>query len=651
MLLSKPAILKSRAFGLPVMLLIAAAALSGQTPPADSEVPKVEPLKQSITVNANVTADAPASIVEIRKPELEKIPGVNLEERMRAVPGFSMFRRSSSLVANPTTQGVSLRGLGSTGASRTLVLWDGIPVNSPFGGWIYWTRLAPEDTERIEMSRGASTSVFGDKAMGGAINIFSRPPEPWRMTLGVDGGNAGQVGVYGGFSNLWGKLGLSGHVRAFTMDGYYIVPEANRGRIDQLAGVDFVAGVIRLDFLGARDRFFLRLDTLAEQRKNGTLLTPNSTGLGTLAASWARAMTNDELLVSAYHTRENYHASFASVGAGRNSEAQTFTQHAPSQAVGAAGLWRHNTSRWNAIFGGDFVRAEGSSTDYLVPGGVRFGEGVRFSRGFFGQWNGALGPARLFAGARQDFTGNGSSFFSPSGGVTMGHSLLRVRASAYRSFRAPTLNELYRTFRAGNSVTQANPDLAPEKLFGAEAGFDLVGERRRLSVTAFRNDLTDLITNVTLSVTPSLTTRQRQNAAAAVTHGIEATLRQFWGRHWQGELAWLYADSRYSSGLRIPQVAKNQGSALLTWSRRSTFVSAGVRAWSLQFEDDLNNLPLAGFSTVQFAARQQIVSHLSAKFEMENALDHQYLSGRTPAPQIGAPRLFRVGLLWDGPVH
>ncbi len=76
-----------------------------------------------------------------------------------------------------------------------------------------------------------------------------------------------------------------------------------------------------------------------------------------------------------------------------------------------------------------------------------------------------------------------------------------------------------------------------------------------------------------------------------------------------------------------------------------------MRAWSLQFEDDLNNLPLAGFSTVQFAARQQIVSHLSAKFEMENALDHQYLSGRTPAPQIGAPRLFRVGLLWDGPVH
>ena len=209
----------------------------------DPEPAKLDPLKQSITVNANIAAEAPASIVEIGRPQLEQIPGENLDDRLRYVPGFSMFRRSSSLAANPTTQGISLRGLGSSGASRTLLLWDGIPVNSPFGGWIYWTRLAPEDVERIEMSRGASTSVFGDKAMGGTINIFSRPPEPCHLTLGADGGNAGQVQLYGGFSHLWKSFGVSAHVRSFTMDGYYIVPAANRGPVDQLAGVEFVAGV------------------------------------------------------------------------------------------------------------------------------------------------------------------------------------------------------------------------------------------------------------------------------------------------------------------------------------------------------------------------------------------------------------------------
>jgi outer membrane cobalamin receptor len=101
----------------------------------------------------------------------------------------------------------------------------------------------------------------------------------------------------------------------------------------------------------------------------------------------------------------------------------------------------------------------------------------------------------------------------------------------------------------------------------------------------------------------------------------------------------------------VPQVAKQQGSASLAWMAGRTFISAGLRAFSLQFEDDLNTLPLAGFSTVQLAARQRLTASLSASFEMENALNHQYLTGRTPAPQIGAPRLYRVGLRWDGPVR
>jgi outer membrane cobalamin receptor len=624
--------------------------LCAQTAP-EADPAKIDPLKQSITVNANIAAEAPAAMTEIGRTQLQELPGENLDDRLRYIPGFSMFRRSSSLAANPTTQGISLRGLGSSGASRTLLLWDGIPVNSPFGGWIYWTRLAPEDIERIEMSRGASTSVFGDKAMGGTINIFSRPPEPWHMELGADGGNVGQVELYGGFSHVWKTFGVSAHVRSFTADGYYIVPAANRGPVDQLAGVEFVAGTIRLDYLGARNKVFLRLDTLAEERKNGTPLTPNSTGLGSLATSWAHDSAHDGLLVSAYHTRENYHAWFSSIGAGRRTETLSFMQHAPSDETGLAGLWRHSATSWTAMAGGDVTRTAGSSTDYLIPTGIRFGEGIRWSRGVFGQWNGKAGPAMLFLGAREDFTGNGYSFFSPSGGIAAGKGLFRVRASAYRSFRAPTLNELYRTFRAGNSLTQANADLLPETLFGAEAGFDMVGETRRLSFTAFRNSLDDVITNVTLSSTPALITRQRQNAATAVTHGVEANLRQHFGQHWQGELSYLFADSRYATGLRIPQVAKQQGSASVTWLNARTFISAGVRAYSLQFEDDLNTLPLPGFSTVQVSARQRLTRSLSARFEMENALDHQYLTGRTPAPQIGAPRLYRVGLHWDGPVH
>src|SRR4051812_24237028 len=135
----------------------------------------VPPQKTSITVMERVEAEAPASITVLDREDVEQQPGVNLDDRLRSIPGFSLFRRSSSLVANPTTQGVSLRGLGSSGASRTLILWDGVPINDPFGGWVYWTRVDPEELSRVEISRGASTSVFGDRAMSGAIALFSRP--------------------------------------------------------------------------------------------------------------------------------------------------------------------------------------------------------------------------------------------------------------------------------------------------------------------------------------------------------------------------------------------------------------------------------------------------------------------------------------------
>ena len=132
------------------------------------------PIQSSITVVEKVATEAPASLTILDARRVQQVPGINLDDRLRMVPGFSLFRRSSSLAAHPTTMGISLRGLGSTGASRTLVLWDGVPLNDPFGGWVYWNRVSPELTGRVELSRGASTSLFGDRAMAGAITLFTR---------------------------------------------------------------------------------------------------------------------------------------------------------------------------------------------------------------------------------------------------------------------------------------------------------------------------------------------------------------------------------------------------------------------------------------------------------------------------------------------
>jgi outer membrane receptor protein involved in Fe transport len=618
--------------------------LQAQTP--TEPPPKLDPVKTSITVTETISAEAPAYITALDRSAIEQTPGVNLDDRLRSVPGFTLFRRTSSLVANPTTQGVSLRGIGSTGASRTLVLWDGFPENDPFGGWLYWDRFAPQEMERVEISRGASTSVFGDLALGGAVALFSRPPGAVRVEAGYEGGNENSHEAWLGSGFAWRHFAISGFGRAFTTDGYFIVPSSVRGAADRRAALRFVAGNARVDYFNGADRLFLRFDVLGEHRDNGTALTINSTGLGSIGANYSHDWRRDQISALTYYTQEAFRASFSAVSANRNTERLTFLQTVPSEAVGGAALWRHNETRWHVLAGGDAERVEGFSTDRLFPTGVRVGGGSMLQHGVFGQFDIDAGPVRFFAGARHQFTGRGDTFFSPSGGLVVGRSRFRARGSVYRAFRAPTLNELFREFRAGNTDTQANPALRPETLFGAEAGFDFVGEQTHASFTVYRNALDNLITNVTVSSSPSLIVRQRRNAAAALARGIEANVNRDWGR-WRGELAYLFADSRYAAGPRIAQIPRHQGTAQLTWRRNGTLASAGVRSYSLQFDDDLNQFRLPGFTTAQVSIDQRLTTSLSARAAIENVLDRQYLVAFSPTPNTGSPRLWRIGLRWQ----
>lgn len=594
-----------------------------------------------------MTAAAPAHVSVLDSEALDETPGVNLDDRLRSVPGFSLFRRSSSLVAHPTTQGVSLRGLGSTGASRTLVLKDGAPLNDPFGGWIYWTRLNPDEVARVEISRGASTSVFGDRAMGGAIHIISRAVEAPRLSARYEAGSHGTHEISAGLANAWSKAALSGSGRAFTTDGYFIVPESVRGDVDRRANVRFVTGSAHLDFFRSADRLSLNADILAEERHNGTVLQTNSTGLGQVSLDYQRESGRNGYSILAFHTRSQFHSVFSAIGAGRDSERLTFRQRVPSEGAGGALLYRRTGRLWNVVAGGDLFRSEGFSIDSLFPAGTRTGGGSLASRGVFAQSDVHLGPAVLFAGARADNPGRGGSRFTPNAGVAWGQGRLRARASAYRAFRAPTLNELYREFRAGNAVTRANPALSPERLTGVEAGVDFIASSTRLRVSAFRNSLDQLITNVTLSTAPDLIVRQRQNAGAALGKGMEIE-----GHHsrgpWHAEAAYLYADSRFAAGERVPQVPRHQGSAQLTYDRRSTLISAGVRSFARQFEDELNQFLLPGFATVQLLARRKLTPQISALAAFENLLDRSYLTGFSPTSMTGAPRLWRVGLRWEG---
>ena len=107
---------------------------------------------------------------------LATIPAVTLDEALKTVSGFSLFRRSTARASNPTTHGITMRGLSASGASRGLVLLDGVPLTDGFGSWVTWTRLPAMALDTVEIDRGAQGSTFGSDALGGVLTLSSSLP-------------------------------------------------------------------------------------------------------------------------------------------------------------------------------------------------------------------------------------------------------------------------------------------------------------------------------------------------------------------------------------------------------------------------------------------------------------------------------------------
>ena len=610
---------------------------------ADDERLELEPLKTTITVRGTLDSPSSGYITSVSRETLESHPGVNVDDRLREVPGFTLFRRSSSLVAHPTTQGISLRGIGSSAAGRTLVLYDGFPLNDPFGGWVYWSRVNPDAIDAVEISRGATTSVYGDRAMGGVISLLTPAPESRHVWAGAEGGAAGIADVRGGFSDLFGKLGLSSFVRGLRSEGYFIVPEENHGPVDRRADADFVVGDLRFDYFGKQERLMLRANVVTERRQNGTPLRTNSSSLGTAGVHYQR----QGLSFSGYHSRGVLRNGFSFVNQARNFERQTLLQRVTSEDSGGSILWKRPSRKVNLILGTDAHRAGGMSRDTVVSTGfVRRPGGRLWQQGVFVQADFAAGPrTQIYGGLRHDFTDRGNDFWSPRAGLAFSEGPRRWRASVYRSFRAPTLNEFFRQFRVGNITTLGNPELSPETMLGAEAGLDWRKGDAIFRTTLFWQQIDDLIGNATIRLDPS-PLRQRRNLGKATGRGVELEVLKTFGR-FRAEAAYLYVDSQLDTNVWMPQVPRHQGSFQLLYAAGKTLFRGGIRSYAAQFEDDLNLFLLPGFATLQVMLQQRLGHGVSALLAVENLLDRRFLVGFVPTPTTGAPRLMRVGLKWE----
>ena len=206
---------------------------SSQPPSATYNLPPV-------IVTATRTKIAPESstsyLAIFTQQDVEQTPALVLDDALRQVTGFNTFRRSSSIVTapadDPEAQGVTLRGIGPGGASRALVLLDGIPVNDAFGGWIYWDEIPLNSTDRVEVVEGGGSDLWGNEAEGGVINIISKRPEANGVRAQVSYGNHSSTQDALSGVHSFGPIRLTLESDFFNTDGWDIVEHGYRGPLD-----------------------------------------------------------------------------------------------------------------------------------------------------------------------------------------------------------------------------------------------------------------------------------------------------------------------------------------------------------------------------------------------------------------------------------
>lgn len=647
--------------------------------------------------------EAAFSVIRLDGQVLDQ--ATRLDEALATVPAVSLFRRTSSLGANPTTQGISLRAIAPSGAGRTLVTLDGVPLNDPFGGWVIWSQVAPESLASLDIVRGSGAGPYGAGALTGVIALRERDREGGG--LDVSAGEYGDRRIAAATTLTHGRVAITGSTLYDRSDGYVPVRGAAAGAADTPLDLETRSAALRADIgIDTATALSLHASAYDEARGSGLFGARSSASGQGYSATLARTPGREQLgwRAQVWRRESDFTNTSVAVAPGRDA-----TTPANDQFATPASGWGGNLAlrrsglemgggrlEWEVGADGRFSEGETQERSRFMGGQFtreRFAGGETVIAGAYaeGAWTG--GPWLIAGGLRLDRWENmqgrrlerdrltglptlDETYPDRSGEVVSARLAARreisadlaVRAAAYSGFRPATLNELHRPFRVGNDLTEANAALEPETLQGVEAGLSWDRDRTRLGATVFLNRIESAIVNVTIGAGPGIlpalpragfvpaggVLRQRQNAGVIEALGLELT-----AEHRIGDISLVGAVSATDAevdggaaapqltGLRPAQAPIVSATAGADWRVRDRLTIGGrARFESRRFDDDLNSRELDAAVTLDARADWRIREGVTLYLAGDNLFDAEVEVSETAdgVAGYGPPRTLRAGV-------
>ena len=631
--------------------------------------------------------ESPVTTRTLTASALATTAAINTDGRVRQLPGVELFRRSSSLVANPSSQGVSLRGLGSTSASRTLVTADEVPLNDPLGGWIHWEEQPELAVDRIEVVRGGASDLYGSSAIGGVMSVVIPRPT---SSLAELRSSFGAQGTYDNSLLLqtkrgpWGALAGGG---VLGTNGFIQQAPWQRGPVDINSNMHSQNGLLLAEHDSVPLRIFVRGSGFNEARSNGTPYQTNGTRIWRYAtgADW-QAQRNATALLRLYGSTEHYRQTFSSISNLPNFDDPTCTYRCgeiptrfslPSvNELGGAAHWSQPIGTGLLLVGGADVRdvrvwdqeqtygaaaALTNLADHQRDTGL-YAEAMATHRAFtltasgridwFQNYDGHLvvwNGSTWVPSATQPPTSS-ETLFDPRIGVSYKlSSHWAVSGSGFRAFRSPTPSELYRSTQVGNKLTLPNAFLLSERATGWEAGLASKWRWGTIRTSYFLTQVNRPIVAVTTNPNSSPILLKRENLGQIESRGVAIDFELTPQRWLALDGGYQYAHAVVSQGSQdlgnwIPEVARNMGTLNLRAFRPSLgALTLQGRISGRQYDDDANLFLLHGYFRLDAYASHDFGSRFQVFAAGENLLDRQIEVSKTPSTTLATPVTARAG--------
>lgn len=673
----------------------------------------------------------PLHTTVITRQELAASPARTLDQVLRDVPGMNLSG-APFYVTDPTGQQTRLRGVTN---SKVLMLVDGIPIHDPFYSTTQWFKMPLSGIERVEVVRGGSSSVWGNLAVAGVVNVITRKPSDNSAEADVSYQSFGTWNAAASKNFLVSPelaLRVSGDV--LTTDGYQTTPapflatvpgksasEATNWNL-QVAG--YYSPSARM-FTFARVGYHRQHEDIggykfgANVQKSPDLAAGMTHTLGETGHADLRVWAQWEQF-----DKQNGAACFLQSASACNTTATSSplvqfansTDWNPYRELGASVSATSPLGTLPALLqvGADYRRVAGedTATTFNRPTTTN-GAGATINRVSYGQgaqqFIGGFTQLKLFPAAGLEITANlrydywtnrngralltryvGGVPQTPSGGdientskgsfnpsLALRYALtdrLSVRGAAYTAFRAPGLNNLYRSFSSTTSITVANPLLLPETLRGAEMGGDLELDALTLGATLFQYNTKDLIASYRIqdaaSAPPEVvavcgadlsncpaTVNLNTNGQDARSRGVELTARVRVARPLSVGASYAFTSSYYTSTTtgdpthaQLGGVPKHVATLSAEWTpHRRASLSATLRYSGSMYLDVNHTIPQHGFALLGASASYGWTDRLTLYGTVANLTDFEYSDSPTTSAAsqtLGLPRAFTGGVRW-----